>query len=279
MRAFTGKVAAITGAGSGMGAALARALAADGCHLSLADRDEAPLQQVAESLQATGVRVTTDTVDVSDRDAIEAWASTTERDHRGVDLLFNNAGVSLTAPATQMSLEDFHWLMNINFWGVVHGCKAFLPALTRAPAAHIVNTASIFGVIAVPSQSAYNASKFAVRGYTEALEQELRDSAVRVSCVLPGGVRTNIVRASRYYPRDNEAPTREEVIAQFDSLAGLSADEAAARILEGVRRERKRIIVGNDARAMDWIARLLPTRYPDVLQWLATRQDNRLIGN
>ncbi len=278
MRAFTGKVAAITGAGSGMGAALARALAADGCHLALADRDQEPLQQVAQALQSASVRITTHTVDVSDREAVGHWASETVGQHGGVDLLFNNAGVSLTAPATQMSFDDFHWLMNINFWGVVHGCRAFLPALTSAPAAHIVNTASIFGVIAVPSQSAYNASKFAVRGYTEALEQELRDSAVRVSCVLPGGVRTNIVRASRYYPRDNEAPTREEVIAQFDSLAGLSADQAAARILDGVRRDRKRIIVGNDARAMDWIARLLPTRYPDVLQWLAARQENRLIS-
>jgi short-subunit dehydrogenase len=275
MRAFTGKVAAITGAGSGMGAALARALAAQGCHLALADRNAEALAEVQAAVSAQRVKVTADAIDVSDPEAVNAWAAQTQRAHGAVHLLFNNAGVSVTGAAAAMKMADFEWLMNINFWGVVHGCRAFLPYLSAAPHAHIINTASIFGVVAVPSQSAYNASKFAVRGYTESLEQELRDTQVRVSCVLPGGVKTNIVRSSRYYPSDNAAPTRDEAIVRFEAMAGLTSDQAADIILAGVRRDKRRILVGNDARLLDWVARALPTRYPEVIRWLSERNGSR----
>jgi NAD(P)-dependent dehydrogenase (short-subunit alcohol dehydrogenase family) len=185
MRDFRGRVAAITGAGSGMGRALALELAARGCAVAIADVVPAGLDETDRLLAERGAARSTHVVDVADRRAVEAFAADAAREHGCVNLLFNNAGVSVTNSAERLSYADFEWLMNINFWGVVHGTKAFLPYLRQVDAAHIVNTSSIFGVIAVPSQSAYNASKFAVRGFTEALRQELADTHIGVSCVLP----------------------------------------------------------------------------------------------
>ncbi len=161
--------------------------------------------------------------------------------------------------------------MNINFWGVVHGCKAFLPLLHNVDEAHIVNTSSIFGVVAVPSQSAYNASKFAVRGFTEALRQELEATHIGVTCVQPGGVKTNIVQTSRYYPQDNASLNKDEAAQMFESMAALTSAEAAQIILRGVERNRPRILVGKDARLLDWAARCFPERYPAIMRWLSTR--------
>jgi NADP-dependent 3-hydroxy acid dehydrogenase YdfG len=265
MRELKGRVAAITGAGSGMGRALALALAERGCAVALADIGREALEETAAMADGNGVRVSTHVVDVSDRAAVEGFAAETVRRHGSVNLIFNNAGVSLTADVEQLGYQDFEWLMNINFWGVVHGTKAFLPYLRQAGAGHVVNTSSIFGVIAVPGQAAYNASKFAVRGFTEALRQELAGTRIGVSCVLPGGVKTNIVKQSRYYPRDNGAPTREEFAEIFEQMAALTPEGAARIILRGVQRNRAHILVGRDARSLALFQRLLPQRYPLML--------------
>ena len=178
-----------------------------------------------------------------------------------MNLVFNNAGVSVTNTVEKLSYDDFEWLMNINFWGVVHGTKAFLPYLRLVDEAHIINTSSIFGVVAFPSQGAYNASKFAVRGFTEALRQELAGTHIGVSCVQPGGVKTNIVKTSRYYAADNEAPTKEEMTRSFEQLAALTPHDAAMQILRGVENNRGRVLVGKDAKLLAWIQRLFPENY------------------
>ncbi|MEM6709210.1 MAG: SDR family oxidoreductase [Pseudomonadota bacterium] len=278
MRDFKSKVAAITGAGSGMGRALALELARRGCHVAISDITLEPLEETASQIaQEVGdrVRVTQQVLDVSDRDAVYAFAKATNAQHGKVNLIFNNAGVSVTDTVERLRQEDFEWLMNINFWGVVYGSQAFLPYLKEADEAHIINTASIFGVIAVPTQSAYNASKFAVRGFTEALHHELVATHIGVSCVQPGGVKTNIVKTSRYYPEDNQAPTKEEAAQAFESFAALSPPEAANIILRGVERRRCRILVGRDAQFLATVQRLFPERYHRLLSWLRNREERR----
>ena len=276
---FQGQVAAITGAGSGMGRALARRLVQSGCSVAISDVDEDGLAATLaelDGLRAGTVQVKASQLDVADRHAVEAWAADTQQTFSRVNYVFNNAGVSVTGRVDVLRLEDFEWLMNINFWGVVHGTQAFLPYLRAANHGHIVNTASVFGIIAVPTQSAYNASKFAVRGFTEALRQELKDTEgdnhIGVSCVCPGGVKTNIVKRSRYVPQDNAAPTLDTMAASFEELAGLTSDQAADIILYGVVKNKARILVGKDAHAIALLHRLMPVRYPQVLAWLRDRR-------
>ncbi|MEX0941742.1 MAG: SDR family oxidoreductase, partial [Pseudomonadales bacterium] len=235
MKSFAGRVAAITGAGSGMGRALAHSLASQDCHLALCDVNTVNLDQAASEIDNDRIRVTTHRVDVANRTEMEKFAADVVKAHGKVNMIFNNAGVSLTDTVEHMSYEDFEWLMGINFWGVVHGTKAFLPYLRLVDEAHIINTSSIFGTISVATQSAYNASKFAVRGFTLALKVELEDTPIGVSCVQPGGVKTNIVKESRYVPLDNNAPTKDEFIDTFENLAQLTASEAAKHILKGVK--------------------------------------------
>lgn len=269
-----GQVAAVTGAGSGMGRALARRLAQAQCHVALSDIDEEALAGTQKQLEEFDVDVRTTVLDVANREAVEAWAADTAKQFGRVNYVFNNAGVSVTGNVEVLRLEDFEWLMNINFWGVVHGTQAFLPYLRAASHGHVVNTASVFGIIAVPTQSAYNASKFAVRGFTEALRQELRDSHIGVSCVCPGGVKTNIVKRSRYTPEDNAAPTLETMAASFEELAGLTSDQAADIIVQGMLKNKARILVGKDAQAIALLHRLLPVSYPRVLRWLRDRRED-----
>lgn len=261
MKNFHNRVAAITGAGSGMGRALAEALAGYGCHLAISDVNEESLAETAARLAQSGIRVSTHLVNVASRAEVERYAANVVETHGRVHMIFNNAGVSVTDTVEHMSYQDLEWLMDINFWGVVHGTRAFLPYLQQVDEAHIINTSSIFGTIAVPTQAAYNASKFAVRGFTYALRMELMTSHIGVSCVQPGGVKTNIVRNSRYVPADNAAPTHEEFIAQFEQLAQLTPPQAAARILRGVRRNKPRILVGRDAVLISWLERLAPVGY------------------
>ncbi len=264
MRSFAGKVAAITGAGSGIGQALALQLAQQGAHLALADINEQGLQQTREKAEAHGSKVSVHRVDVSQRDQVEAFAAEVEAGHGGCHLLFNNAGVALVDRIETMDIADMEWLMGINFWGVVYGTQAFLPLLRRVDEAHLINISSIFGIVGVPTQGAYNASKFAVRGYSEALRIELAGSSVGVSCVHPGGIRTQISANARV-AEENVKQSKQSFTRQFDKLARTSAEDAASIILKGVQRGKVRILVGGDARFMDLVARLFPSRYERVL--------------
>ncbi len=203
-------VAVVTGVGSGIGRALAQQLAAVGSALALADIDEAGLLQTAQSLEKKSALVTTHVVDVADEKAVQSFAEDVARRHGRVTLLINNAGVALEGTFEEISLDDFRWLMNINFWGVVYGVKYFLPLLEKEKRAHIVNLSSVFGLIAPPGQPAYSASKFAVRGFTECLRHELAGSAVCVSCVHPAGIRTQIARRARVGAGVPRTGTRRE---------------------------------------------------------------------
>ena len=253
-------VAAVTGAGSGIGRGLARQLAAAGSALALADIDAAGLEQTAASLSERGVQLSTHLVDVSDESAVRAFAQDVAARHGRVTLLINNAGVALHGWFQEISLDDLRWLMGINFWGVVHGVKYFLPLLKKEPRAHIVNISSVFGIVAPAGQSAYSASKFAVRGFTEALRHELDGTSVFVSCVHPGGIRTPIARRARLGANTPPA-SRDEAVARFDRLTPTMPDAAAARILQGVERCEPRILIGRDARGLDILQRLRPATY------------------
>jgi NAD(P)-dependent dehydrogenase (short-subunit alcohol dehydrogenase family) len=263
---FKNKVAAITGAGSGMGRALAEALASKGCHVAISDVDGGGLTETESRLKDKyAVTVSSHELDVADKDQVERFAADVVREHGKVNMIFNNAGVSLTDTVEHMSYEDFRWLMDINFWGVIYGSKAFLPYFIDVDEAHVINTSSIFGVIAVPSQSAYNASKFAVRGFTYAMRQELLETNVGVSCVQPGGVKTNIVKSSRYVAADNSAPTKEEFMTQFEEMANLTSEQAAEQILRGVLANKAQILVGRDAKTAAVIERIAPVGYQKLL--------------
>ena len=272
---FKNKVAAITGAGSGMGRALAEALASKGCHVAISDVDVKGLNETESRLKDSyAVTVSSHELDVADKDQVEQFAADVVGEHGKVNMVFNNAGVSLTDTVEHMSYEDFRWLMDINFWGVIYGSKAFLPYFDNVDEAHIVNTSSIFGVIAVPSQSAYNASKFAVRGFTYAMRQELLDTNVGVSCVQPGGVKTNIVKSSRYVAADNNAPTKEEFMTQFEEMANLTSEQAAEQILRGVLANKAQILVGRDAKMAAVIERIAPVGYLKLLSRVWASSDD-----
>jgi NAD(P)-dependent dehydrogenase (short-subunit alcohol dehydrogenase family) len=252
-------VAVVTGAGSGIGRALAQQLAAAGSALAIADIDDAGLQQTAQSLGNKAL-VTTHVLDVSKEENVKFLAGEVFERHGRVTLLINNAGVSLHGDFEEVSLDDFRWLMDINFWGTVYGVEHFLPILKRERRAHIVNLSSVFGIIAPAGQVPYAASKFAVRGFTEALRHELQGSSIAVSCVHPGGIRTPIARHSRLGAAASLAK-REANIARFERLARTSPEKAAACILRGIERRSPRILIGADAYVIDTLQRLRPASY------------------
>jgi NAD(P)-dependent dehydrogenase (short-subunit alcohol dehydrogenase family) len=268
MKDFNGRVAAITGAGSGIGRALANALARRGAHLALSDIDDTGLAETVAQCEGFGVKITAEHVDVADRDAVYAWADHVVADHGMVNLIINNAGVALGATVESMSYEDFEWLMNINFWGVVYGTKAFLPYVKQSGEGHIVNLSSVFGLISVPSQSAYNAAKFAVRGFTDTLRMELAiDGAnVSVTTVHPGGIKTNIARNARMDESVRDlAGDPDKAAKDFERAFITSPEKAAQQILTAVRRDRRRALIGPDAKAIDFVSRLPAVLYQSVL--------------
>ena len=269
MTTISDAAAAVTGAASGIGRALALELSARGCDLALADRDEAGLQQVAAEIARGGPRkVTLHRVDVGEPAEIEAFARAATAGHPGLNILINNAGVALMGQFGEIDQAQMDWLMNINFWGVVHGTRAFLPHLSRQREAHIVNLSSIFGIIAPPGQSAYAAAKFAVRGFSESLRHELQlaNSPVRLSVVHPGGVATNIARNSRQGSGVTDNARRAASIERFDTLAKTTPQAAAQRIISGIEKNQPRILIGGDARFMDLLQRLRPATYWAPLQ-------------
>jgi short-subunit dehydrogenase len=271
---FEGSAAAITGAASGIGRALALELAARGCDMALADLDRAGLESVATEITAAhSRRVTIRTVDVADPEQIQAFAAAAVADFPSLNLLFNNAGVALLGQFDEFDQTQMAWLMDINFWGVVRGTRAFLGHLQSRPQAHIVNISSIFGIIAPAGQSAYAASKFAVRGFSEALRHELatNKSTVRLSVVHPGGVKTNIARKARTGNQMRESMSMNEVGDRFERVARTTPTAAAQRILRGIERNEPRILIGGDAKLLDIIQRLRPATYWRLLSRIFDR--------
>lgn len=256
----TGKCAVITGAGSGIGRALALQLNREGCHLYIADINPKTLEETGNMLEQQDIPCHQHVLDVADNNAVHHWADqiSDARDH--VDIVINNAGVALTGLAQQNAYDDIQWLMGINFWGVVHGTRAFLPLLQKSACGHLINISSVFGIIGVPTQSAYNAAKFAVRGYTESLRTELQDSNVHVCCVHPGGISTNIARDSR-----GGGGSAEQKDANFRQMAKTSPESAAAQLILGIEKRKKRLIIGMDARIITFVSWLAPVNYPRLL--------------
>nr|WP_317200537.1 SDR family NAD(P)-dependent oxidoreductase [uncultured Psychrobacter sp.] len=283
-------VAAITGAGSGMGRELALHLAQMGCHLALSDINAEQLAQTKDLLVGYDVKVTTTMLDVSDNKAVEAWADEVMSDHGKVNFIFNNAGVALYSTVEGSSISELEWVMDINFWGVVYGTKAFLPLIKNSVKAsaidssskannqnkssrqfkehgHIINISSLFGLTAQPSQSAYNASKFAVRGFTESLRQELdiQQSGVSATCIHPGGIKTNIANSARGNDSIIDIGLSNDAIKKFNKFLKFDASQAAWIILQAAATNQPRCLIGNDAKVIDALQRVFPARYSQVL--------------
>jgi short-subunit dehydrogenase len=264
------KVVVITGAGSGIGRALALRSARAGALLALSDRDADGLAEtVGLAARAGATTVRHDVVDVSDRAAVATWAAGVVEELGRVNLVINNAGVSATGDFTDLTYDDMDWIVGINFWGVVHGSKEFLPHLVASGDGALVNISSLFGLVSVPGQSAYNATKYAVRGLTEAIRGEMLVAGhpVTVTCVHPGGVRTGISRHGRKAAGLDAA----RIDKLFDTkLATMSPDRAAEIILDGALAGKPRVLVGLDAHVIHQLARILGARYQDVVaRWTA----------
>jgi NAD(P)-dependent dehydrogenase (short-subunit alcohol dehydrogenase family) len=258
MKDLKGKVAAITGAASGIGRMLTVNLAAEGCNVAIADIDGEGLKETAAMIE-NGVNVSMHVVDVSDREQVYRFAEDALRKHDGVDIVINNAGVALGDILENVSYEDFEWLMGINFWGVVYGTKAFLPYLRERPEGHIVNISSINGILTNPNNGPYCTAKFAVKGFTETLAQELKDSNITVSCVHPGGIKTNIARNTRFCGFLIPGMTKDIAVDIYEKeLFKMEAGEAAKIIIAGIKKNERRILVGTDAKVIDLITRLFP---------------------
>ncbi|WP_350657351.1 SDR family NAD(P)-dependent oxidoreductase [Psychrobacter sp. S1-30-MNA-CIBAN-0213] len=282
-------VGAITGAGSGMGREIAIHLAQMGCHVALSDINAEQLTQTKDLLVGYDIKVTTTILDVSDNKAVEAWADEVMSNHGKVNFIFNNAGVALYSTVEGSSISELEWVMDINFWGVVYGTKAFLPLIKNSVKqseidysngkksksrqfnehGHIVNISSLFGLTAQPSQSAYNASKFAVRGFTESLRQELdiQRCGVSATCIHPGGIKTNIANSARGNDSINDIGMRTgpKAIRSFNKFLKFDASEAAWIILHATATNQPRCLIGNDAKMIDAVQRVFPASYSQVL--------------
>jgi NADP-dependent 3-hydroxy acid dehydrogenase YdfG len=265
VRSLEGTVVAITGAGSGIGRALALQVADHGAVLALSDQDGDGLAETARMARArTSREVRTDRLDVRERQGMHDYAASVREGFGRVNVIVNNAGVALHGDLEEISYEDFEWVMDVDFWGVVHGTKAFLPHLVESGDGHVVNISSLFGLLSVAGQTAYNSAKFAVRGFTEALRQEmiLAGHPVQVTCVHPGGIATAIARNARTSASHDPV----EVARHFDTrLARTTPERAAEVIVAGVLRNRPRVLVGRDATLLDLFVRLAGARYQRAL--------------
>ena len=263
---LAGRTVVITGAGSGIGRALARRLSGQGCPAALFDWDEDGLEETAETLAGP---VFARRLDVRDRGAQMALAAEVrEWAPAPIGAVFNNAGVTVSQTVAGAAPEDDEWVVDVNFWGVVHGTRAYLPILIEQDSGTIVNTSSVFGLIGYPTQSAYCASKFAVRGFTESLRHELRETGADAVAVHPGGVATRIVEHARFHVDDRGRTDKAELAADFAKVARTSPEKAAATIQRGLEKGRDRILIGPDAAMLAGLLRVAPVRYYDVLKRL-----------
>ncbi|WP_141014414.1 SDR family NAD(P)-dependent oxidoreductase [Nocardioides sambongensis] len=265
MKTLNDKVVVITGAGSGIGRALALDCARRGSRLALSDVDEAGLAETAALARDAGAReVHTAALDVADRAAFTAYAAAVVAHFGRVNVVVNNAGVALAGDFVDLAYEDLDWIVGINFWGVVHGTKEFLPHLIASGDGHLVNLSSLFGLLAMPGQSAYNATKFAVRGFTEAVREEMLIAGhpVGVTAVHPGGIKTAIARSARVSDKEDQAATAK----LFDEkLAKMTPERAAEIIVRGILRDQARVLVGMDAHALHHFQKLTGSRYQDIV--------------
>lgn len=268
MSSFDGRVAAVTGAGSGIGRALALGLARRGAKLALSDVDEVGLAETARAAEQIGAEVLTARLDVADRNAVEAHATDVAQRFGKVNQVYNNAGIAFSRPIVESDYADFERILGVNLWGVIHGTKAFLPHLIASREGHVINISSLNGYMAQPNMSHYCTSKFAVRGFTETLRMEMLEArhAVRATSVHPGGIKTNIATSALETARSLGLPITVEDEKRRDTynekLLRMSPDAAARIILDGVARNRPRILVGNDAKAVDLLVRAMPATYP-----------------
>jgi NAD(P)-dependent dehydrogenase (short-subunit alcohol dehydrogenase family) len=260
---FEGKVVAITGAAAGIGRSLAVELAKRGAKLATCDVNEAGLQETSVLCEQVGARIEAATVNVADRDAVHAWADAIAEHFGPVHYVFNNAGVAFTGSIERCTFADIERVMDIDFWGVVNGSKAFLPYLLDTGDGHIVNMSSVMGLFAAPTQSAYASAKFAVRGFTEALRQELllAGHPIKVTCVHPGGIKTDIAKNGASV----DPESGKDFATFFDRTAMVGPDKAALIILNGVAKGRARVLVGADAHAIDFFIRLTGANYQRLL--------------
>lgn len=257
---LAGKTALITGAASGIGAALARGLAAKGCHLGLADINADALEPLRKELHAPDLRISTHYCDIAAPEAADALVTEVIDAHGSLSLLFNNAGVALGGAFQQVGAQDFDWLMQVNFAGPVRLTRAALPHLQAAPEAGIVNVSSVFGLVAPPGQSAYSASKFAIRGFTESLRHELKGTSVSVLLVHPGGIKTAIAQNAKL-PDDADPAEVAEKLAQMEKTLKMAPERAAQIILQALQKQQGRVLVGADAKVLALIQRFRPTNY------------------
>jgi short-subunit dehydrogenase len=275
MKSLNGKVVAITGAGSGIGRATAELVASKGAAVAVSDVNEQGLEITRRACESHGVQCIATVLDVADRDAVYDWAASTAAAFGQVNVIINNAGVSLGGVIEDLGYEDFEWIMNINFWGVVYGTKAFLPFLRESGDGHVVNISSLFGLMAMPGAGAYNASKFAVRGFTEALSEELmiEDAPVRVTSVHPGGIDTNIARGGRVIPnRKWGLVDAAQSGKEFEKLARTTPESAARQIVAAIIGQRRRLLIGADAKLMDLVQRVVPAHYQSLVKQVVKRQ-------
>jgi NAD(P)-dependent dehydrogenase (short-subunit alcohol dehydrogenase family) len=269
MTSIHGKVAVITGAGSGIGRALAYELARRGARLALSDVDEVGLAETVRHARVIGARVHDQRLDVTDRKAFLAYAETVAGEFGVVNIVVNNAGIAFTGDIEAMSFKDIDRVMDVDFWGVVSGTKAFLPHLIASGDGHIINISSVFGLFSVPTQSAYNAAKFAVRGFTEALRQEMNIAKrpVKVTCVHPGGIKTNIARNGEQV----EGRDHDKLANSFDKMARTTPEKAAKVILRGVERNKARVLIGADAWVLDKFVRVTGSKYQGLVTSFSKR--------
>lgn len=275
-------VVVVTGAASGIGAALAQAWAQRGARLVLGDVDLPRLTGLAQTLQNAGVQCHAQACDVSDRDQVLHLAESCDKHFGPANVLVNNAGVALVDPLASMRMQDAEWIIGINFWGVVHGSQVFTPQLQCQPGSTIVNLSSIFAMLSLPSQSMYNASKAAVRAFSDALREELREAPrlspgvhpVQVLCVHPGGVRTRIVEQARIGDLRAVAPDVQTLRNNFMQVARTSPEQAASAILRAVDTRRTRLLIGTDARIGDLLYRIAPSRASAWFTALARKQQS-----
>ena len=254
MKKLQDRVAVVTGAASGIGRATAVALAREGCALAIADLNEAGLQQTADEVRALGRKVSIHLVDVSDKQRMQRFANEVHAEHGAVHILVNNAGVTVTSSFEEHSLEDWEWIVGINFWGVIYGCKFFLPYLKQAGEGHIVNLSSLFGLIGVPSQTSYCATKFAVRGFSEALWTELREHNIGVTSVHPGGVRTNIAKSARTEAEE----LKTQAVKLIAGRASIPPERCAALIIDAIKHDKMRQLVTKETHLIDVLKRFSP---------------------